>query len=135
MKTNMDNLIYEHERVQLEVVTQAVRAILDDYGLPNENYELSVVQGFKLEQVGRDMALHLTRRIPKETVAHFHIKYPKNWKEAFKERWFPNWLLKKFPVKYNEVKYDVEAFYDKVSLPDKQPYVVFHKVNMNKEEN
>lgn len=33
------------------------------------------------------------------------IRYPKNWKEAFKERWTPRWLKKRFPVKYRE--YDV----------------------------
>ena len=27
-------------------------------------------------------------------------KHPENWKEALKERWFPKWLLKRFPVKY-----------------------------------
>jgi len=34
------------------------------------------------------------------------IKYPKDWKEAFKERWFPKWLKHFYPVKYNihEVK-------------------------------
>ncbi len=33
------------------------------------------------------------------------VRYPENWKEAFKERWFPAGLKKLFPVKYTE--YDV----------------------------
>lgn len=28
------------------------------------------------------------------------VEYPSNWKEAFKEEHFPNWLKKRFPVKY-----------------------------------
>ena len=32
------------------------------------------------------------------------VQYPENWKEAFKERWLPGWIKKKFPIKYK--KYD-----------------------------
>jgi len=31
-------------------------------------------------------------------------KYPFDWYEAFKERWFPKWLLAKKPVVYKTVK-------------------------------
>lgn len=26
------------------------------------------------------------------------IKYPSDWWQAFKQRWFPKWLLRKYPV-------------------------------------
>lgn len=35
------------------------------------------------------------------------VRFPKNWKEAFKERWFPQWLLRKYPVKYEELTLDM----------------------------
>jgi len=28
------------------------------------------------------------------------IKYPANWVEAFKDRWFPKWLIKRHPIKH-----------------------------------
>lgn len=28
------------------------------------------------------------------------IKYPNTWRDAFKERWFPAWLLARYPVNY-----------------------------------
>ena len=37
------------------------------------------------------------------TYEELMAKYPADWKQAFKERWFPDWLLKWFPVKYREV--------------------------------
>lgn len=47
------------------------------------------------------------------------IRHPDNWWEAFKERWFPKWLLKKFPVCYKT--YDslvvFPDFFDKHPLP------------------
>jgi len=30
------------------------------------------------------------------------VRHPENWKEAIKERWFPQWLKKRTPVKYKE---------------------------------
>ena len=30
------------------------------------------------------------------------VKYPEDWWQAFKERWFPKWLLKKFPIEWTE---------------------------------
>lgn len=34
------------------------------------------------------------------------IKYPMDWWQAFKERWFPKFLLKRFPVDYRIWKID-----------------------------
>jgi hypothetical protein len=28
------------------------------------------------------------------------VEYPADWREAFKERWFPKWALKRWPVMY-----------------------------------
>ena len=48
------------------------------------------------------------------------ITYPANWKEAFKERWFKEWMLEKWPVKYNNVCIDVKAIYPefRASMPN-----------------
>jgi hypothetical protein len=32
------------------------------------------------------------------------VSYPSDWWEAFKKRFFPKWLLKKYPVVYHEEK-------------------------------
>ena len=37
------------------------------------------------------------------------IAYPKDWWEAFRSRWFPKWVLSRWPVEY--VKFDVRAIY------------------------
>lgn len=39
-----------------------------------------------------------------QEVEHTEITYPIDWFEAFKERWLPVWLLKKYPVKYQTHK-------------------------------
>lgn len=44
-----------------------------------------------------------------------HYKYPSNWKEALKERFFPKWLLLKFPVKYTNQTLELLELYPKLS--------------------
>lgn len=39
-----------------------------------------------------------------------HVKWPKNWKEAFKEQWFPVWALKRWPVLYERVDHSVKIY-------------------------
>ena len=31
-------------------------------------------------------------------------KWPKDWRQAFKERWFSKWMLKRWPVIYKTIK-------------------------------
>lgn len=57
------------------------------------------------------------------------IKYPVDWWEAVKERWFPKWLLKKFPVKYVIHTITPKIIYPtlKISLPEKKHVLkLFH---------
>lgn len=48
------------------------------------------------------------------------VKYPKDWWQAFKERWFPAWLKLRYPIEYNSYKIDLRALYTKVSVPPSQ---------------
>ncbi len=43
--------------------------------------------------------------VPKE---HLKIqrRWPKTWRDAFKERWFPAWWLRRWPVEYDKINID-----------------------------
>jgi hypothetical protein len=47
------------------------------------------------------------------------IRYPATWWDAFKERWFPQWLLTRYPAAYREHKIDLRTLYPnfKISMP------------------
>lgn len=51
-----------------------------------------------------------------ESLKHQEVKYPFDWWEAFKERWFPRFLLKRYPVKYKKVILDVKKIYPKLKI-------------------
>ena len=42
---------------------------------------------------------------------HYEHKYPKDWWQSFKDRWFPKWILRKWPVVYTKIVIDVRALY------------------------
>lgn len=45
------------------------------------------------------------------------IRYPKDWWQAFKERWFPKILKRWWPVEYKII--DIYALYPSIAMPDK----------------
>lgn len=48
------------------------------------------------------------------------IKYPATWRDAFKERWFPTWLLSRYPVHYRIHKINTTTLYPnfRISVPN-----------------
>lgn len=70
--------------------------------------------------------VRMLQRVAKEEL--LSVRYPTNWKESFKERWFPAWLLKKYPVKYVEI--NAQALYPKISLPDHSPVIKMYKTEV-----
>lgn len=79
------------------------------------------------------MVLRLNAYLASEKLQHIVVRYPKDWWQAFKERFFPKWLLRRFPVQYHEEHYEVRAFYPYVSLPNERHYVRI--VRLEKEAN
>jgi hypothetical protein len=60
------------------------------------------------------------------------IKYPSNWWEAFKERWFPRVLLKRFPVDYENWKLEIHypTLNVRKRLDPKATFVLYSKKSM-----
>lgn len=52
------------------------------------------------------------------TENHFSVRYPADWREALKERFFPKWALKRFPVKYTDAKAKIKRY---LTLPEFKP--------------
>ena len=50
-----------------------------------------------------------------------HIQYPKDWWQAFKERWYPAWLKRKYPVVYRKRKIDFYAMYPEYKHKTEDP--------------
>jgi hypothetical protein len=57
------------------------------------------------------------------------IKYPATWRDSFKERWFPKWLLARYPVAYRVHEINTTTLYPnfRISVPD-QTHVLKYQV-------
>ena len=57
-------------------------------------------------------------------------EFPEDWWQAFKERWFPQWLKKRYPVKYKLIVINARALYPsyKPIIPDSQPFLRIYRV-------
>jgi hypothetical protein len=47
--------------------------------------------------------------MPSERVV-VHRQWPTDWWQAFRERWFPQWWLKRHPVKYERIDVDKQLY-------------------------
>jgi hypothetical protein len=65
----------------------------------------------------------------KESVRHQEAKYPRDWWQALKERWFPKWLLDKYPVDYHVITIDVKAIYPtfKQAIPSYESRLIIQR--------
>lgn len=116
MNYNTDDILgITYETIELDLLQVGITQVVDDE---------FAVHRLKLETSRHDflraMVLKLKGYVLSENLERYEIKYPKDWWEAFKERWFPDRLLKKYPVKYTTEVIDLKALYPKlkVSLPE-----------------
>lgn len=106
------------DRVMLEKFKYAINYHIDqeDFMAPNIDVEQTinfitnqVVLTFRADIVGQKLE---------------DFKYPADWFQAFKERWFPKWLLDKFPVKYKVL--EVKALYPQLHVPPEVHNPIIH---------
>jgi len=102
--------------IELEVKRWQSQCILN-----NEfaNWEVQVIPA--LESMA-GAALRLKIGFPAEVLAQY--KWPKDWREAMKERFAPKWLKSRWPVKYLGI--EVIECYNKISIPKEAHFTYIH---------
>lgn len=94
------------EKEELRALELQIRQVIDHHAL---RMGIAPVESI-LFDMGQNMSIQIKKRIyVKEDPIVFSQshKFPSNWKEALKERWFPKFLLKRFPVEYIEIQREV----------------------------
>lgn len=85
---------------QPKLSPQSIRLIKEKFTmmavLPSDLFEFEVIKAEQGELVGKMFA----RIWVNETIGE--IRYPADWWESFKLRWLPQFLQRRFPVRYTE---------------------------------
>jgi hypothetical protein len=100
------------DKIVLKLVQERLKRVLlrkNIYNEPNINSYI--------DWASNTITLDIVASIYTENLGEVRIKYPGNWIEAFKERWFPKWLLEKYPVKYKIHRIDLLAYYPNIKTP------------------
>lgn len=77
----------------------------------------------RMEAMTRSLAVTLSAQFPGVLKTRIQIseQWPKTWWDAFKERWFPQWVLRRCPVEYERIYVD-QPIYERVcphvAIPD-----------------
>jgi hypothetical protein len=81
---------------------------LDLGGFVKQNLKLSVMEGLYDNELLYALHTLIPAENMKEETYTLTVKCPFDWKQAFKEQHFPEWLKKRYPVKYKEIKETVK---------------------------
>ena len=89
------------------------------YGLgPNLEVEMKALNRFVdriFIQIRKSLLVNKVHSMPGE-----YVKVPLDWKEAFKERWFPLRLKKRYPVRYRDIEVVINNYRvcPHIAIPD-----------------
>lgn len=64
------------------------------------------------------LRLDLDAYVAKRLLERVIVEWPSDWWEAFKERWFPTWALRMWPVKYETRAIEAYEYLDRKFLSD-----------------
>ncbi len=96
------------QKVVAERVEVAVRQVLGDLPFVKNSLELS----FRAEQATRCLIVELRGFVlgKKEGRVVVNERWPSDWWQAFRERWFPAWWLRRWPVQYKTLQIDKQCW-------------------------
>lgn len=119
----------EIKSVPLEIfkysLTQVVsERMLDLFAIPAK-VDISEHVNFMAD----DMLVRVRQDILGSKLEDVHISYPATLWDAIKDRFFPQWMLKRRPVKYKHHDIVVRELHPRLSLPEE-----YHVLNMDRRE-
>lgn len=62
--------------------------------------------------------------IAAQQLERLQAMYPIDWWQAVKQRFFPKWLAKKYPIKYKYIRLEARALYPRVAIPNEKHGIV-----------
>lgn len=113
-------MIDSFETITLQRIRFAMDHRLHGETLRPDHFEQTVHE-FAHEVVIRTNFIVFGQQGPDETIS-FEIRYPATWWQHFRQRWFPQWIIRHWPLKFKVESQTVQlskyVFYPKVIAPD-----------------
>ena len=107
------------KRIQLNVEKFGVQHQLDPKQLEFEG---------SIDYISNYLVCTLWMKVYGRELEKIEVKYPSDWKQSFKERWFPSFILKKFPVQYTVRTISAVELYPKISIKDHSHCIILKEI-------
>ena len=104
------------ERMKLIVLNSISEELLDDFAIP-PTLEASTM----MDWLSDSITLRLKQEVYGRQLDTVEAEWPADWWQAFRQRWFPAWALRRWPVKMHTVRLEAKELYPKLALPDHKP--------------
>jgi len=110
MKPTLKDIEIKYKEQVAKVVLLQARHVISQREL-GQMFASSVKLDFWTDQIGERLVTQLTAKLLGNTVhiekmpieSLYTKRFPETWWDHFKERWFPEWLKRRYPVKWTEI--------------------------------
>ena len=109
METKSEVINFTVNTMFIERLQQNYQILISDI-VESANGEYYQYEIFR-DHMNNLIQISLSAKLLYEKIGQKTFKYPSNWIQAFKERFFSHWLRKKFPVKYTEIDIACKALF------------------------
>jgi len=79
-----------------------------------------------MPMIADDLCVEVRAHIYGRTASQDEVRHPMDWWEALKDRFFPQWAKRRWPVAYMVYTMTARELYPKVKLPNQSPVIVVH---------
>jgi hypothetical protein len=105
----------QFNEVKLERFKFAIQQVFDEQALFGEPPRIDIQEHTRF--MADQAIMTIRQNIWGLEVQRQECKWPADWWQAFKERWYPEWAKKRWPVRYEQYVITARELYPQVSLP------------------
>lgn len=106
-----DDKTFDIKEYKLEKIRMSIEKIVPKILVNHLRFSIK-------KSITKDLVYRLEADFAASKEKEIECKYPKDWWEAFKERWAPKWFLKRYPIRYNHEVLRAYTVYPKIPIPN-----------------
>lgn len=117
------------ETITLKMLPLAIRRALAESSVADMIRDVRRVEMYGAA-IGMQCAYEIRAFVWAQEKESREIRYPADWWQAFKARWFPRWARRCWPVRHTRWRCRVCAMYPSLRLSPKEEHIAVTKIRM-----
>ena len=109
-------MVDELERMRVVVLQYVTEELAEKFAIAPKA-ELSLHTQF----MSNEIVLRIVQEVYGRQLEKVEASYPRDWWQAFKDRWFPGWAKQRWPVRRKHIELIARELYPKMALPEREP--------------